>query len=1274
MTIHRSLASAMAVVLLTTVAPVAGAAQSCRGRTATIVGTSGVDTINGTNGIDVIAALGGNDVIDGISGGDFICGGGGDDSITPGTVFDSGEVDGGAGSDTVVDVPSVDLGSDGRTAGSVATRLFSIENAKGTSGGDFFAGGPGANVITGGGGPDVFWYVPSDTGDDIWDGGEGIDRANYLYAPAGVTADLTAGTAIVPGTGTGTDSLAGIEELTGSWFTDDLTGSAEANVISDQDGWSGGTIRGQEGDDGILASGGSVIVDGGPGLDRISVWGSDGTVVDGGDDRDVISAHGAAWYPGAATYSGGAGSDSLTGSAMDDTLSGGSGGDDLAGGVGNDSLDGGADPDSGVGGPGQDTCSNIEAPVQGGSECASEFEADTSVGPAPDKGPEADVSISVAADGRSSDGSSFYLVTVSNAGPDAVDPSVWLMIAGRGVVPQDNCIVENVFRVALSCGTDLLGAGESESIRVQVAEAPKEIANHGAVVVTGSNMRDPNFNDNAMTFGGLGSSPVELHAIEVTQGIQNWKNAVTLVEERPTWVRVFLRSKEPSRTPVRLELTASGDAGTIGTIRPVFVPPELVSTSRCDPLTNDPVAPECDRNDVVSSYIFKLPDSWTAGTTDFLKVVVDGAEIECKDHLPIQQGTTECWEAVDFVPTTHPNIGYFGIGWSGHRPGDAAFQEAERQVRSTFPVAATASEYGESGSDLFFAPTTTFGMARVIRALGLQRFLDGCWGSCPAWYMGLLVDQPAGVTLDGLSDPFWNSAVAYVKRNDPENSIAHEMGHLAGRDHAGCDASQEGSVDPAYPYRDGKLWPPKSGDPGDEDSAYYGFDPYTVRRFEHYAREVGAGALRTIYQPATCDLMGYADATWPSDYTYEGIRARLESLYPTASNQIHGTEAWRFQRVIAGEPAMIVTGIINGEETAIEQLLQIPTPASFDLPLEGAATLVLEDAAGTQLRSYPVATSGVDGSFLMVVPREQEVAAVSLESGGIEVAHIEASATAPTVEIVSPAAGVVLERVARVEWVATDPDGDPLRFTVQYSPDNGASWKTVALDQEGSSVDIDMGFAEGSDGARLRVLATDGFHTTIAESGSFVVPTGPPDVVITAPSPNAPAAHGRSLVLLGGAHDKEDGSLGDSELVWSSDRGGLLGTGSSLLVDVDDLDTGRHEITLTATDSDGEQGTATTKITVYAGEADIPRCGGRTATKVGTKSGDTLLGTSLPDVIVGLGGGDRISGKGGKDALCGSGGRDRLTGGGGRDLLDGGGGRDTCEASGDRLKGCERRL
>jgi RTX calcium-binding nonapeptide repeat (4 copies) len=59
----------------------ASPSPTCKGKPATIVGTSGNDVREGTSGKDVMVGLGGNDKLSGLAGNDTICGGSGKDAL-----------------------------------------------------------------------------------------------------------------------------------------------------------------------------------------------------------------------------------------------------------------------------------------------------------------------------------------------------------------------------------------------------------------------------------------------------------------------------------------------------------------------------------------------------------------------------------------------------------------------------------------------------------------------------------------------------------------------------------------------------------------------------------------------------------------------------------------------------------------------------------------------------------------------------------------------------------------------------------------------------------------------------------------------------------------------------------------------------------------------------------------------------------------------------------------------------------------------------------------
>ena len=79
----------------------------------------------------------------------------------------------------------------------------------------------------------------------------------------------------------------------------------------------------------------------------------------------------------------------------------------------------------------------------------------------------------------------------------------------------------------------------------------------------------------------------------------------------------------------------------------------------------------------------------------------------------------------------------------------------------------------------------------------------------------------------------------------------------------------------------------------------------------------------------------------------------------------------------------------------------------------------------------------------------------------------------------------------------------------------------------------------------------------------------------------------KDVLLEGSATDAEDGTLSDSDLVWETDRTDLqdaaLGSGGSLLVRLysDDCFGVSHNITLTATDSEGASRDAVREVFIW---------------------------------------------------------------------------------------------
>ncbi|HEX6375690.1 MAG TPA: hypothetical protein VFZ91_08205 [Allosphingosinicella sp.] len=347
-------------------------------------GTGGSGPITTYPDVSLIDPLlvGGDDVLEGGEGDDQLFGGGGSDTAAyraaSGPVFvnlATGFASGADGVDTLSSIENV-IGSvyddalRGDSGDNVLDGFGGADNIRGEEGNDTIVGGTGHDFIRGGDGDDTISggddddYMDGGLGDDAFDGGAGWDRVSYAVgALNGVSVSL----AVVgsQSTGAGEDTLINIEHLSGTRFSDILTGNGGDNWI-----WGGSDNSGVTGDDIILA-----------GLGNDLVWlGSGNHVANGdvgidtlgtGNDADIavtgvtlsLALQGAPqatgngmWnFSGFENLSGSGYNDRLTGDSADNVLAGALGDDVLSGGAGTDTLygDGAITVDThGIGGSG----------------------------------------------------------------------------------------------------------------------------------------------------------------------------------------------------------------------------------------------------------------------------------------------------------------------------------------------------------------------------------------------------------------------------------------------------------------------------------------------------------------------------------------------------------------------------------------------------------------------------------------------------------------------------------------------------------------------------------------------------------------------------------------------------------------------------------------------------------------------------------------------------------------------------------------------------------
>lgn len=108
---------------------------------------------------------------------------------------------------------------------------------------------------------------------------------------------------------------------------------------------------------------------------------------------------------------------------------------------------------------------------------------------------------------------------------------------------------------------------------------------------------------------------------------------------------------------------------------------------------------------------------------------------------------------------------------------------------------------------------------------------------------------------------------------------------------------------------------------------------------------------------------------------------------------------------------------------------------------------------------------------------------------------------APTVTVMSPNGGEYWQGTQPITWTATDPQDDPLTYTVYYSPNGGATWTQLTTGLTEPSYALDTTMVVDGVNYLIKVEASDGVHTGVDVSDApFEIANAPPTPVNTAPT------------------------------------------------------------------------------------------------------------------------------------------------------------------------------
>ncbi len=659
--------------------------------------------------------------------------------------------------------------------------------------------------------------------------------------------------------------------------------------------------------------------------------------------------------------------------------------------------------------------------------------------------------------------------------------------------------------------------------------------------------------------------------IEVTQSVQDLFNSVRLVKNKRTFVRFYVHSSSGSHvTYALLRVQRGGNVVWLAPLNPGIL-----------------VRPFPDRAVLNHAFLFELPAGFKEGFVRIDAYLNPNLFGRARNPIESTYANNNIFVNVSFEPVPPVNVVLYSVGYRAAngvvyypRAGDPP--QMASWIRAALPLnqlnvwyrsyyhGAGLPSCNQVNSTLwakkiwdwifFWTNNIPFGARYYGMVDDRGGFMRGCAPAIPAW----VASGPTGTNTWG-----WDFDGSY---GDWYGS--HELSHAWGRGHANFCGAVGG---PAYPYPNGEISPVRTG-----NSAQYGFDIRT----------------RAIYNPWWHDEMTYCTYQWIGKFTSHGLMSFYQGNPVIEAGGQDPLTVDQMDR-------LLVTGSIDPATNAVElqPLYIIPDAGDVEPREPGPYAIVLRNAASTELARYPFTPKETEGGSPAQVPEQRRIdllfiselvpyvngtAMVDIEGPTGLLKRVSAGPNPPTVTVTAPNGGEILSGdTITVTWTASDPDGDPLNFNVQYSPDNGGTWEMVAQNLAGTNVVLDsVNVVSGAQG-RFRVWVTDGIHTASDQSdGPFTVPNHRPTVRITNPITNVTIALSQTLTLEAEAYDVDTGTMPNSQLQWSSNIDGVLGNGASLSVAT--LSVGTHTITFRADDGAGGVASASVQVTVVGDPTQLP--------------------------------------------------------------------------------------
>lgn len=668
-------------------------------------------------------------------------------------------------------------------------------------------------------------------------------------------------------------------------------------------------------------------------------------------------------------------------------------------------------------------------------------------------------------------------------------------------------------------------------------------------------------------------------AVEVTQGTQDLNNSVRLVAGKPTYVRVHVEDRAGGRFRTFATLTAdNGNESQV--LHPINENAGHI-VAKSSPM----------RSSLNHAFLFRLPN-WP---TDFTQGIVTltaevNPETGWRGRYPPESNFENNTQSVNVNFEWVPRIGLvlYAIdyevddGSGSQELQETSFSHLDHMVswlERAYPV----SDIWYTRRRLTFADVSVEGGDFSLKAKEVNSFLKslqqearnaGRWSGMVGdkkdiRYYGMVADTAGcgGIPcMRGKAKIGGNVAAGPTGSAnwgwDFDGSFgdwygAHELGHNFGRRHAEFCGAKKGR---SFPHDFGLISPTRSG-----DDAIFGFDlaPESVgsssREFE-------------VYRWAWADVMTYCDNQWISDFTYHGvmdfIQRKVEPSGTATRAEVESTGV---------TDRLQVNGSIDPDtgDVQLQPLFVLRDAGDLEPRTPGDYEIVLRDQNSEELARYAFTpeemSSGPtepgtgfteDVSLLIseLVPYVEGTARVEIEDSTRVLATVNAGINPPNVEVLSPGGGETISTdPVEVDWNASDPDGDPLTYRVQFSHDGGTTWEPVTRNLATTQAAIPRANLPSTSQGLFRVTASDGIHTgSDVSDGTFTLSTVSPTAEIISPASGTYVSQSQTLTLEVKAFSPNVGSLNDDQILWASSVDSILGSGKRLTVT--GLTPGEHNI------------------------------------------------------------------------------------------------------------------